>query len=39
MSIVNITFPDGAIKSFQSGISAMEIAKQLSNSLAKKIIS
>lgn len=39
MSVVNITFPDGAIKSFEGGISAIEIAKQLSNSLAKKVIS
>lgn len=35
---VKITFPDGNIKEFNSGISAMEIAGQLSNSLPKKVL-
>ena len=35
---VKITFPDGAVKEFNSGITALEIAGQLSNSLAKKVL-
>ena len=35
---VKITFPDGAQKEFNSGITALEIANQLSNSLAKKVL-
>jgi threonyl-tRNA synthetase len=35
---INITFPDGAVKEFSEGITALEIAGQLSNSLAKKIL-
>lgn len=35
---IKITFPDGAVKEFQEGITAMEIAGQLSNSLPKKVL-
>ena len=35
---IKITFPDGAVKEFNSGISALDIAGQLSNSLAKKVL-
>lgn len=38
MSQINITFPDGAVREYASGISAMEIAKGISNSLAKKVL-
>lgn len=37
MSIM-ITFPDGAIKEFETGSSTLEIAKSISNSLAKKAL-
>ncbi|MCF7930162.1 MAG: threonine--tRNA ligase [Acholeplasmataceae bacterium] len=36
--MINITFPDGSIKAFQKGISALEIAESISISLAKKAI-
>ena len=36
--MINITFPDGSVKEFEAGITAMEIAKSISNSLAKKIL-
>ncbi len=39
MANINITFPDGAVKSFESGISAMEIAKGISHGLAKNVLS
>lgn len=37
--MINITFPDGAVKQYDEGISGLEIAKDLSNSLAKKVLS
>jgi threonyl-tRNA synthetase len=36
---INITFPDGAVRQFEAGSSAMDIAKAISNSLAKKVLS
>jgi threonyl-tRNA synthetase len=36
---INITFPDGAVRQFEAGSSAMDIAKGVSNSLAKKVLS
>lgn len=36
--MINITFPDGSIKAFKKGISALEIAESISMSLAKKAI-
>jgi threonyl-tRNA synthetase len=38
MMSIQITFPDGAIKEFNAGITALEIAAQLSNSLPKKVL-
>ena len=35
---INITFPDSSIKKFESGISALEIVKSISNSLSKKVL-
>lgn len=35
---IKITFPDGAIKEFESGSSTQDIAKSISNSLAKKAL-
>ncbi|MBX7225677.1 MAG: threonine--tRNA ligase [Chitinophagales bacterium] len=34
-----ITFPDGAQRTFENGSTSLDIAKQLSNSLAKKVLS
>ena len=36
--MINITFPDGSVKEFESGISGLGIAKALSNSLAKQVL-
>ena len=35
---IKISFPDSSIKEYKSGISSLEIAKSISNSLAKKIL-
>ena len=35
---INITFPDSSSKKFESGISALEIVKSISNSLSKKVL-
>ena len=37
--MINITFPDGSVRAFESGISGLEIAKSLSNSLAREVLS
>ncbi|MFV0556022.1 MAG: threonine--tRNA ligase [Lactovum sp.] len=36
--MIKITFPDGSVKEFESGISTVEIAKSISPSLAKKAL-
>ncbi len=36
--MVKITFPDGAVKEFESGITTKEIAESISKSLAKKAL-
>ncbi|TWT16621.1 threonine--tRNA ligase [Streptococcus sp. sy010] len=36
--MVQITFPDGAVREFQSGVTTFEIAQSISNSLAKKAL-
>src|SRR5687767_7484203 len=36
--MINITFPDGAVRQYQSGTSALDIAKSISEGLAKKIL-
>ncbi|RST94162.1 threonine--tRNA ligase [Vagococcus salmoninarum] len=38
MSIINVTFPDGALKEFPKGSSTFEIAESISKSLAKKAL-
>lgn len=35
---MNITFPDGAIRQYQSGTSALDIAKSISEGLARKVL-
>jgi threonyl-tRNA synthetase len=37
--MIQITFPDGNKKEFNEGITALDIANSLSNSLAKKVLS
>jgi threonyl-tRNA synthetase len=36
--MVNIQFPDGAVRSFEQGITPMAVAKGISEGLAKKVI-
>jgi threonyl-tRNA synthetase len=36
--MIKITFPDGAIREYQPGISAIDIAKIISEGLAKKVL-
>ena len=36
--MIKITFPDGNVKEMESGITPLEIAKSISNSLAKKVL-
>jgi threonyl-tRNA synthetase len=36
--MINITFPDGAVRQYEQGISAMAIAKSISEGLARKIL-
>ncbi|SEQ71919.1 threonyl-tRNA synthetase [Granulicatella balaenopterae] len=38
MSMIKVTFPDGAVKEFESGITVKEIAEGISKSLAKKAL-
>ncbi|MFS4467584.1 threonine--tRNA ligase [Maribacter sp. 2210JD10-5] len=37
--MINITLPDGSIKEFESGITPMEVAKSISEGLARNVIS
>lgn len=36
--MINITFPDGAKREFESGVTAMDVAKSISEGLARKVI-
>lgn len=37
-SMINITFPDGAVRQYENGSSAMDIAKSISEGLARKVL-
>lgn len=37
-NIINVTFPDGAVKEFESGVTTEEIAASISKSLSKKAL-
>ena len=37
--MITITFPDGSTRKFEAGISGLDIAKSLSNSLAREVLS
>lgn len=37
--MINITFPDGAVRQYREGITALEIAQNISPGLAKKVLS
>lgn len=36
--MINITLPDGSIKQFQAGVTAMDIAKSISEGLARNVL-
>lgn len=36
--MIKITFPDGAVREYESGTSALEIARSISEGLAKKVL-
>lgn len=36
--MIQITFPDGAVREYQPGISALDIAKSISEGLARKVL-
>ena len=36
--MINVTFPDGAVRQYEKGSSAMDIAKAISHGLAKKVL-
>ena len=36
--MINITFPDGAVRQYEEGVSSMDIAKSISEGLARKIL-
>ena len=36
--MINITFPDGAIGQYEQGSSSLDIAKQISEGLARKVL-
>ena len=36
--MINITFPDGAVRQHESGVTAFDIAKSISEGLARKVL-
>jgi len=36
--MINITFPDGAVRQYEKGSSALDIARQISEGLARKVL-
>ena len=36
--MINVSFPDGAVRQFEAGSSAMDIAKSISEGLARKVL-
>src|SRR5690242_2727986 len=38
MSDISLTFPDGSVRSFKSGVTGREVAEQIAKSLAKKAV-
>ncbi|PHI19764.1 threonine--tRNA ligase [Lewinellaceae bacterium SD302] len=37
--MINITFPDGNVRQYESGVSAMDVAKSISEGLARNVVS
>lgn len=36
--MINVSFPDGAVRQYESGVSALDIAKSISEGLARKVL-
>jgi len=36
--MINITFPDGAVRSYEKGSTALDIARSISEGLARKVL-
>jgi len=36
--MINISFPDGAVRQYENGTSALDIAKSISEGLARKVL-
>src|SRR5688500_15375885 len=36
--MINITFPDGAVRQYEQDVTALDVAKSISEGLARKII-
>jgi len=36
--MINITLPDGAVKQYEEGVTALDIAKSISEGLARKVL-
>ncbi len=36
--MINISFPDGAVRQYEAGVSALDIAKSISEGLARKVL-
>ncbi|WP_276502281.1 threonine--tRNA ligase [Terrimonas pollutisoli] len=36
--MINITFPDGAVRQYEKGVSALDVAKSISEGLARKVL-
>ena len=36
--MINISFPDGAVRQFENGVTALDIAKSISEGLARKVL-
>lgn len=36
--MINITFPDGAVRQYEAGVTAMDVAKSISEGLARKVL-
>lgn len=39
MSNINITLPDGSVKQFEAGVTALDVAKSISEGLARNVLS
>lgn len=37
-NMINITLPDGSVRQYESGVSAMDVAKSISEGLARKVL-